>query len=71
MGGGEQLMMDGNQMKPDHEQIANLAYRLWEQRGRPIGSPEQDWRQAEYTISLMPEVLEERLQSSLAMGPGE
>ncbi|HLH16616.1 MAG TPA: DUF2934 domain-containing protein [Bryobacteraceae bacterium] len=29
------------------EQIAIRAYQLWEERGRPIGSPEVDWRNAE------------------------
>ncbi len=27
--------------------IAILAYRLWEERGCPVGSPEQDWLEAE------------------------
>jgi len=38
-----------------HEEIAQLAYRYWEARGRPIGSPEDDWFRAEQ------EVLMERL----------
>jgi hypothetical protein len=29
-----------------HEDIAVLAYQLWEARGRPEGSPEEDWFQA-------------------------
>ena len=33
--------------QPSHEAIALLAYALWEQRGRPIGSPEEDWLRAE------------------------
>jgi len=28
-------------------EIAILAYRLWEERGCPSGSPEEDWFQAE------------------------
>lgn len=24
-----------------------LAYRLWEERGRPVGRPEEDWYEAE------------------------
>jgi hypothetical protein len=32
---------------PDHEQIASLAYQLWEQRGCPEGSPDEDWIRAE------------------------
>jgi hypothetical protein len=30
-----------------HEVIKELAYEYWEQRGRPIGSPEVDWYKAE------------------------
>ena len=30
-----------------HEQVALLAYRLWQERGCPDGSPEIDWFQAE------------------------
>jgi Protein of unknown function (DUF2934) len=29
------------------ENIANLAYVLWERRGCLHGSPDQDWREAE------------------------
>jgi hypothetical protein len=31
-----------------HEFVAKLAYTLWEQRGRPFGSPEVDWFAAEH-----------------------
>lgn len=31
----------------DHQQIAALAYTLWQQRGHPTGSPEVDWSAAE------------------------
>ena len=30
-----------------HEEIALRAHRLWEARGCPIGSPEEDWLRAE------------------------
>jgi hypothetical protein len=33
-----------------HEKIAVRAQRLWEERGRPIGSPEEDWSRAEGDI---------------------
>ena len=33
--------------KPDHEKIKTLAYKLWVERGAPIGSPEEDWYRAE------------------------
>src|SRR6185369_15339137 len=32
---------------PEPEQIASLAYVLWQQRGCPEGSPEADWLRAE------------------------
>jgi hypothetical protein len=33
--------------KAQHEQIEKLAYQLWEKRGRPLGSPDEDWLRAE------------------------
>ena len=33
-----------------HDEIAVRAYHLWEQRGCPIGSPEEDWSRAENEI---------------------
>jgi len=30
-----------------HEEIEARAHELWIQRGRPIGSPEEDWFRAE------------------------
>jgi hypothetical protein len=32
------------------ENIANLAYALWERRGFVHGSPDQDWREAEHQL---------------------
>jgi len=32
---------------PAHAEIAELAYRLWLERGAPMGSPEIDWERAE------------------------
>jgi len=29
------------------QQIERLAYWLWQQRGRPVGSPDDDWFLAE------------------------
>jgi hypothetical protein len=31
----------------EHEQIEKLAFRLWEERGAPLGSPDEDWFRAE------------------------
>ena len=33
--------------EPFHIQIQRLAYRFWEDRGRPCGSSEEDWFRAE------------------------
>jgi len=30
-----------------HEKVALRAYFLWQERGSPIGSPEEDWLRAE------------------------
>ncbi|MDD5544173.1 MAG: DUF2934 domain-containing protein [Acidobacteriia bacterium] len=43
------------------ERISELAYRLWNERGCPIGSPDEDWFRAE-----------EELRNHREMfGPGE
>ena len=34
-------------MHPEHRSIGELAYRLWQARGCPQGSAEQDWLDAE------------------------
>jgi Protein of unknown function (DUF2934) len=33
-----------------HEFVEELAYRLWAQRGRPLGSPDVDWFAAEQAV---------------------
>jgi len=35
-----------------HDEIAKLAYELWERRGRPLGSPEIDWYTAENALGV-------------------
>jgi hypothetical protein len=30
-----------------HDEIAALAYKLWQERGAPIGSDKEDWFRAE------------------------
>jgi hypothetical protein len=37
-------------MATQTKSIAELAYELWEARGSPEGSPEQDWFEAERRI---------------------
>lgn len=43
---GTQVPSQQNQQQA----IANLAYALWQQRGSPQGSPEQDWIEAEQQL---------------------
>jgi hypothetical protein len=38
-------------MHPDHRSIGELAYRLWQSRGCPDGTAEQDWLEAEKQLS--------------------
>ena len=33
--------------------IARVAYKLWEERGRPEGSPEVDWFEAERQLDSL------------------
>ena len=35
----------------EHEVMAVLAYRLWEKRGCPLGSPEVDWFEAKNQLA--------------------
>jgi hypothetical protein len=37
--------------RPTYEDIASLAYALWQQRGCPEGSSEEDWFKAEQELS--------------------
>lgn len=36
---------------PLHDDIEVRAYRRWEDRGRPWGTPEVDWFHAEYELT--------------------
>ena len=38
--------------KYTQQEIARLAYQLWERRGRPLGSPEMDWYAAETALGV-------------------
>jgi hypothetical protein len=35
-----------------HDEIAKLAYGLWERRSRPLGSPEIDWYAAKSALRV-------------------
>jgi len=54
--------------KSQHEQIEKLAYQLWEARGRPLGSPDDDWFRAEQEFMHAPSRIP---FSSLMMEPLE
>jgi hypothetical protein len=39
-------------MKPaTHEQIEQLAYQIWKERGCPEGAAEENWKQAEEILA--------------------
>jgi hypothetical protein len=54
-----------------HEQVKKLAYRLWEERGGPVGSPEEDWLRAEQEFTQRSDSPPRLPFSSLTMGPVE
>ncbi len=56
--------MDGH----EHEDVAKLAYRLWEERGRPMGSPEVDWYRAEREVETPPQVMRSLYEITLGAG---
>jgi Protein of unknown function (DUF2934) len=43
-------------MQDEYRAIRDLAYRLWESRGCPQGSADQDWLEAERQILTAPTV---------------
>jgi Protein of unknown function (DUF2934) len=50
-----------------HEFVAKQAYKLWEQRGHPFGSPEVDWFAAERAVYSS--LLSSGLVTASASGP--
>ncbi len=54
-----------------HEQIEKLAYQLWEERGRPLGSPDDDWFRAEQEFTESSDSPSRLPFSSLTMEPLE
>jgi hypothetical protein len=45
--------MDQSSSNLRHEQVAKLAYELWERRGRPTSSAERDWLLAEQILESL------------------
>ena len=70
-----------NSQVADHfrAQIEKLAYQFWEERGRPSGSPQDDWFRAEQVLRhhfgpSFPDLLNSPAAlpfSSVSMGPVE
>ena len=46
---------------PSREEIALRAYQLWEKRGKPHGSHEQDWHLAEHELQAGRRLLKESI----------
>ena len=47
-----ETLPDSPATPPDEEHIAALAKKLWEARGCPEGSPEEDWFTAERLVRM-------------------
>jgi hypothetical protein len=54
-----------------HEEIEKLAYRLWEEGGEPLGSPDDDWLRAEQEFTQRSDSASRLPFSSLMMEPLE
>jgi len=39
----------------EHDDLAIIAHRLWEARGCPIGSPDEDWFHAAEELQVRPD----------------
>ena len=44
---------------PGRSEVAALAYQLWQDRGSPMGSPDEDWLRAERELSVPTETVTE------------
>jgi hypothetical protein len=56
-------------MHPEHRSIGELAYHLWQARGCPQGSAEQDWLDAEKQLKSAPRTAEPRASEPRAATP--
>ncbi len=48
----QEISAEPNQQSPTHEQIVSLAHALWEQKGCPEGSADEDWFEAEKDLKM-------------------
>jgi hypothetical protein len=67
----EREMKEYHLSDAQHEQIEKLAFRLWEERGRPLGSPDDDWFHAEQELIRRSDSASQLPFSSLMMEPRE
>jgi hypothetical protein len=52
-------------MQPDQREIRELAYSLWERRGKPEGGPDEDWFEAERLLGVQPRIDSQRVDESM------
>jgi hypothetical protein len=63
--------MNENASEVNRKDVEVLAHRLWDERGRPAGSPEEDWFSAEHEFYRAEPFSAELPFSSVIMEPGE
>jgi hypothetical protein len=56
-------------MHPEHRSIGELAYHIWQARGCPEGSAEQDWLDAEKQLKGPSRTIESRTTAPRATEP--
>jgi hypothetical protein len=56
-------------MHPEYRTIGELAYHLWQARGCPEGTAEQDWLAAEKQLKSAPRTVEPRATEPRATEP--
>jgi Protein of unknown function (DUF2934) len=56
--------MDKYDLNTDDSQIEKLAYQIWEERGRPQGSPDEDWFRAKRKLLQQSQSLSNLLNRS-------
>lgn len=63
--------MSRDTSESNRKEVELLAYELWEQRGRPVGSPDGDWLRAEQEYYRADAITEELPPSWVAMAANE
>jgi DUF2934 family protein len=51
--------------QPDPQAVRDLAYSLWEQRGKPEGDAERHWLEAERLLGAQPRTDNQRVDESV------